>query len=91
MDRRRFLKILAGAAAAPAVTYFLPPIGGWRSDVIVHPSNPCAVADVLAAQLEAIIAAQRKDWVHYRMMRMLAEQRLALWTHGGYVTYTRTA
>jgi hypothetical protein len=33
MNRRNFLRILAGTAAspiiAPAVTYFLPPVGGW--------------------------------------------------------------
>lgn len=36
MNRRRFLSILAGTAAASTVSYFLPPIGGWRSDVIAH-------------------------------------------------------
>ena len=34
---RHFLRILAGAAAAPAVTYFLPPIGGWKSSPAVDP------------------------------------------------------
>lgn len=36
MNRRRFLSILAGTAAASTVSYFLPPIGGWHSDVIAH-------------------------------------------------------
>jgi hypothetical protein len=39
MDRRGFLKFLGGAAAASAVTYFLPPIQGWHSDVIVDPDE----------------------------------------------------
>jgi hypothetical protein len=37
--RRNFLRLLAGAAIAPKVTYFLPPIGGWHSDVIAHPMH----------------------------------------------------
>lgn len=36
MNRRSFLKILAGTAAASTTAYFLPPIGGWKSDVIAH-------------------------------------------------------
>jgi hypothetical protein len=39
MDRRGFLRLLAGAAAASTTAYFLPPIGGWRSDVIVNPRD----------------------------------------------------
>jgi hypothetical protein len=41
MNRRNFLRVLAGAIATPAVarTYFLPPIGGWTSDIILH-RNP---------------------------------------------------
>ena len=31
MDRRNFLRMLAGVAVAPAVTYILPPIGGWKN------------------------------------------------------------
>lgn len=31
MDRRNFLRALMGVVAAPAVTYVLPPIGGWRN------------------------------------------------------------
>lgn len=90
MDRRNFLRVLAGAAAAPAVTHFLPPIGGWHSDVIVHPARPDMLGDIVAAQLEAIISAQRKDWGRERIMRILAAERIALWTHGGYITYSRT-
>jgi hypothetical protein len=37
MNRRSFLKILAGTAAASTTAYFLPPIGGWKSDVIAQP------------------------------------------------------
>jgi hypothetical protein len=37
MNRRGFLKLLAGAAAASTTAYFLPPIGGWKSDVIAQP------------------------------------------------------
>lgn len=37
MNRRGFLKLLGGAAAASATAYFLPPIGGWKSDVIIDP------------------------------------------------------
>lgn len=36
MNRRRFLGLLAGAGAASATSYFFAPIGGWKSDVIVH-------------------------------------------------------
>jgi hypothetical protein len=36
MNRRRFLQILAGTAAASTTAYFLSPIGGWKSDLIVH-------------------------------------------------------
>lgn len=40
LNRRGFLRMLGGAAAAAAApTYFLPPIGGWTSDVIVKPSS----------------------------------------------------
>jgi hypothetical protein len=51
MNRRNFLRLLAGAAAAPAVTYFLPPIGGWKSDVIVNPfaSPPWMAGDQIIA------------------------------------------
>lgn len=40
MDRRGFLKCFGGLMAAKAVerTYFLPPIGGWKSDVIINPA-----------------------------------------------------
>lgn len=37
LDRRRFLSTLFGAAAASTTAYFLPPIGGWHSDVIANP------------------------------------------------------
>jgi len=37
MNRRNFLRILAGTASspiiAPTVSYFLPPVGGWQQDV----------------------------------------------------------
>jgi hypothetical protein len=39
MDRRNFFRLLAGAALAPAVTHFLPPVGGWHSDVIENPTD----------------------------------------------------
>jgi hypothetical protein len=44
MNRRNFLGLLFGAAAAQAipeaaVKYFLSPIGGWKSDVILHPPS----------------------------------------------------
>lgn len=32
MNRRKFFGLLAGAGAATATSYFLPPIGGWKSD-----------------------------------------------------------
>ena len=37
LNRRSFLSLLAGAGAASATSYFFAPIGGWKSDVIVHP------------------------------------------------------
>jgi len=36
MNRRGFLKLLGMGAAVSTVTHFLPPIGGWHSDVIAH-------------------------------------------------------
>lgn len=41
VSRRGFLKFLGAAVpiAAVAPTYFLPPIGGWKSDVIVNPNT----------------------------------------------------
>jgi hypothetical protein len=35
LSRRRFFGLLGGTAA----TYFLPPIGGWKSDVIASLYN----------------------------------------------------
>lgn len=37
MNRRTFLQSLFGVAAATTTAYFLPPIGGWHSDVIARP------------------------------------------------------
>lgn len=42
LTRRGFFRLFGGAAAAAAVaavapTYFIPPIGGWKSDVIANP------------------------------------------------------
>ncbi len=38
MNRRGFIRLLGiGAASAVVPKYFLPPIGGWRSDTIVNP------------------------------------------------------
>lgn len=39
MNRRSLLGLLAGAAAASTVSYFLPPIGGWKSDIIANPDH----------------------------------------------------
>lgn len=41
MDRRGFLRLLAGAGVAAATNpvHFLAPIGGWKSDVIVNPND----------------------------------------------------
>ena len=44
MNRRGFLRTLVGAAAASTTTYFLPPIGGWHSDVIVNPATTAYLA-----------------------------------------------
>lgn len=35
-SRREFLKGLAAFSVAGTTAYFLPPIGGWHSDVITH-------------------------------------------------------
>jgi hypothetical protein len=45
MNRRSFLSLFAGAAAASTVSYFLPPIGGWKSDVIAQPEYPISLFD----------------------------------------------
>lgn len=37
MTRRNFLHILAGVAATPTVSYFLPPIAGWKAHPTVDP------------------------------------------------------
>jgi hypothetical protein len=39
MNRRRFLELIAGTGAAKVATHFLPPIGGWHSDVIAKPNT----------------------------------------------------
>lgn len=41
MDRRSFLKLFAAAVpvAAVAPTYFFAPVGGWKSDTIINPSE----------------------------------------------------
>lgn len=39
MNRRRFLSALASLGVASTTKYFLPPIGGWHSDVIFNPGN----------------------------------------------------
>lgn len=41
MNRRAFLRILAGAApvAVVAPKYFFAPVGGWKPDVIINPYN----------------------------------------------------
>lgn len=39
MNRRNFLRLLAGAGAASATSYFFAPVGGWHSDVIVNPNE----------------------------------------------------
>jgi hypothetical protein len=56
MNRRSFLSLFAGAAAASTVSYFLPPIGGWKSDVIVNPYPafpPKSELDAAMARLNA--------------------------------------
>ena len=49
MDRRGFLKLLAGAGVAAATNpvHFLAPIGGWKSDVIVNPHQQPGRIDFL--------------------------------------------
>lgn len=44
LSRRGFLKMVGMAAPAAVVApkYFLPPIGGWGSGMVIHP-NPLAV------------------------------------------------
>lgn len=54
MNRRNFLRTLFGAAAVQAApTYFLPPIGGWKSDVIVNP-NEIAINSLPTLTLPAL-------------------------------------
>lgn len=45
ISRRSFFRLLAGAAVAPKVSYFLPPIGGWTSDIILHPQSSDDLTD----------------------------------------------
>jgi hypothetical protein len=47
LTRRGFFRLFGGAAAAVAVaavapTYFIPPIGGWKSSTIINP-NECTI------------------------------------------------
>lgn len=41
MNRRSFLSLFglaaAGVIVAPKTSYFLPPVGGWKSDIILRP------------------------------------------------------
>lgn len=62
MNRRRFLQILAGTAAASTTAYFLPPIGGWKSDVIAHAFPKCpprCIAHLHLWQVEEMMVRQR--------------------------------
>lgn len=55
LTRRGFFRLFGGAAAAVAVaavapTYFIPPIGGWKSDVILYPQMPAIPEEIWEAQ-----------------------------------------
>lgn len=67
MNRRRFLSLFAGAAAASTTAYFLPPICGWKSDVIAHP-------DVLGwedrQKLIALARRYKDQWAEHRLARV---------------------
>lgn len=61
LSRRRFFGLLGGAAA----TYFLPPIGGWKSDVIASPYNviPGECLFLLGASDGMLWWSKDKDWI----------------------------
>jgi hypothetical protein len=60
LNRRSFLSLLAGSAAASTTAYFLSPIGGWHSDVIVNPYDlPLASRQHAALDRAALDRAMR--------------------------------
>jgi len=64
MDRRSFLKLFAaaGPVAVVAPKYFFAPVGGWKSDVIVHPRT------ATGAQLLMASNPSGPSWVKERFM-----------------------
>jgi hypothetical protein len=98
MNRRNFLRILAGAVAAPTVTPFLPPIGGWHSNVIIRPQHwplmpyslPIAwdIDDPIGRMIAD--AAKKDRAARADLVRLAAEQRYFMHAYGGYALHTRT-
>ena len=90
MNRRAFLRMIAGTAAATAApTYFLPPIGGWKSDVIAHAPGlywdhhtPAQIMTDLNAMLAHIYGIRRapgeKDADLLRRLEVAASARWML-------------
>lgn len=65
MNRRSFLQLLGMAAPAAVIApkYFLAPIGGWRSDVIVNPSETIALQhELVRAELDTLYESDPRLW-----------------------------
>lgn len=78
MNRRGFLKLLAGAGAATATSYFFAPVGGWHSDVIVNPHTPLtpSALEMAIARQHAYYAQQPRPnywYVHPEMYKRCQE------------------
>ena len=97
MNRRDFLRLFAAAApvAAVAPKYFFAPVGGWHSDLIVHPKDPACFEHVAAAQ-ELSYRLSTPNVNHdgacldaATIRKVIAIQLRYMLEYGNCVTYTR--
>ena len=95
LNRRNFLRLAAGAVAVPTVSYFFAPVGGWKSDVIVHPKDPASFEHVTVAQElyklngKSVLYRGSRGGGKSELQRLLAERDRLMFLYGNCVTYTR--
>ena len=83
LNRRNFLRLAAGAVAVPTVSYFFAPVGGWKSDVIVHPQ------ELYKLNGESVLFHGSRGGGKSELQRLLAERDRLMFLYGNCVTYTR--